>query len=111
MDKQFEIVDGKAVGKLVRGMGVPGGVAKDFAMREYTVADLLAAEAEASAMTPIAFNANLMALQLERVGSFTGPFTLNMIKALKPADWQVLRAAQQELERLGEDGPSGSAEA
>lgn len=111
MIKRFEIVDGKAHGNLVRGMGVPGGQASEFVMREYTVADLLAAEAEASAMTPIAFNANLMALQLERVGGFGGPFTLNMIKALKPADWQVLRAAQQELERLGEGVPSGSAEA
>ncbi len=103
--KQFEIVNGKAVGKLAFGIPVPGGKALDFVMREYTVADLIDAEQEASAMTPIGFNAQLLCLQLERAGEFAGPFTINMIRGLKAADWQVLRGAQQALEAVGEAEP------
>ena len=107
--KPYVIVDGLAVGRLLKGMNIPGGVGRDFSMREYTVADLIDAETEASALSPITFNAHLLVRQLVQLGDFKGPFTINMVRALKPADWRVLRAAQQELEELGEAEPASAA--
>jgi phage FluMu protein gp41 len=108
--KPYEIVGGHALGVLPKGMTIPGtNVAREFSLREYTVADLIDAETEASAMSPITFNAHLLVRQFVQVGDFKGPFTINMVRALKPADWRVLRAAQQELEELGEAEPDSAA--
>jgi len=37
-----------------------------------------------------------------------GPFTAAMIKRLTKYDWRLLRAAQQELDSLGEAGPAAA---
>jgi len=103
------IEDGVARGTLRHGLEIAGKLAREFELREYTVEDLLDAETEASVMQPLGFNAQLMVRQLVRVGDFKGPFTLNMIKRLKAADWRQLRAAQQELEALGEAEPASGA--
>lgn len=101
----FTVKDGVATGRLVLGLEIQGTVHKDFEMRAYTVGDLIDAEAEAMVAQVITFNAFLMTQQLVRVGTFTGPFSLNMLRRVKPQDWRILRGAQQELEAMGE--PSG----
>jgi len=98
----FEIVDGQLHGSLRVGIRIKGHLHKNFVMREALVEDLLAAEEEASVTQPLAFNAQLMTLQLVRVGDFEGPFMLEQLSKLKPADWRTLRAAQSELDLLGE---------
>lgn len=105
----FVIGNGQLAGALKIGMAVEGEIQKSFEMREATVEDLLDAEVESSVATPLNFNAQLMIRQLVRVGDFTGPFTINMIKRLKPADFRILRAAQMELDALGEGEPASSA--
>lgn len=89
-------------GTLVHGMKLDEAVQKDFEMREATVEDMLDAEMEAGVDTPLNFNAQMMVRQLVRVGSYKGPFTLGMLKKLKPVDYRKLRAAQMELDKMGE---------
>lgn len=97
-------------GKLPRGMVIEGATHAEFELREPTVEDLLDAELEADVTKPLNFNAQLMVRQLVRVGACTGPFTLGMIKRLHPADYRALRAAQMELDALGEaESSSGEA--
>lgn len=99
----FEFKDGCVVGELKHGMSIEGVVQKHFVMREAMVADLLSAEMEADVSKPLNFSAQLMLLQLVSIGSFKGPFTEGMIRRLRTADWRLLRAAQAEVEGLGED--------
>lgn len=106
----FVIADGMVSGPLKIGMTISGIVHKGFQLREATVEDLLEAELEADVSKPLNFNAQLLIRQLVRVGDFEGPFTLGLIKRLKPIDWRILRAAQSEADALGEAGP-GSDEA
>ena len=102
-------VDGHALGKLKHGLSINGVEHKDFDLREAAVDDLLDAEMEADVMKPLNFNAQLMVRQLVKVGSFEGPFTVGMIRRLKPVDWRILRAAQTGVDELGE-GESASEE-
>lgn len=83
-----------------------------FELREVSVDDLFQAELELTRVgggshTPLAFNGELMALQLLKVtngsgGEFTGPFTINLIKQWGKHNYLALRAAQAELDELGE---------
>lgn len=102
----FKFADGMVFGSLRHGFSIAGVTHKDFSLREATVDDLLDAELEADVSKPLNFNAQLMARQLVKVGSFEGPFTVNMIRRLKPVDWRLLRAAQSEIDDLGEDEPA-----
>lgn len=102
----FVFVDGKVCGDLRYGLTIDGVMMKPFVMRDATVDDLLDAETEADITKPLNFNAQLMVRQLLRVGTFEGPFTLNMIRRLKPADWRILRAAQSEIDAQGEAEPA-----
>lgn len=104
----FVFKDGFVFGPLKFGISINGVVHKDFQMREASVDDLLDAEMDADVMKPLNFNAQLMVRQLVKVGSFEGPFTEGMIRRLKPADWRILRAAQSEIDALGEDGPASA---
>jgi phage FluMu protein gp41 len=99
----FEIINGQLHGALRVGMRVKGHLEKRFVMREALVEDLLAAEDEAPVDKPLAFNGALILLQLVRVGESEGPFVAAQLGALKPVDWRILRAAQAELDALGED--------
>ncbi|WP_153114621.1 phage tail assembly protein [Rhodocyclus tenuis] len=101
----FTFADGRVSGTLRVGLSVNGVLHRDFEVREATVDDLLDAELEADVTKPLNFNAQLMVRQLVRVGSFEGPFTVGMIRRLKPVDWRILRAAQSEIDDLGEDEP------
>jgi phage FluMu protein gp41 len=103
-------------GTLKHGFTIGGIAYTWFEMREPTTAELLDAEQGAPASQPLNFNAHLMALQLVEVSTadggrkFTGPFTIGMIRNLKPADFWALRRAQQELDDLGErESGSGAA--
>ena len=98
----FVFDGGFVTGPLKHGLSIEGVIHKTFKMRDSTVDDLLSAEGEADVDKPLNFNSQLMALQLVSVGSFEGPFTMNMIRRLKKADWRILRAAQSELDSLGE---------
>lgn len=104
----FVIENGIARGALIHGIKIGEKTHKDFEMREYKTADLLDAETEAPVMNVLNFQAQLMVLQLVRVGDFKGPFTIGQIRALEPADWRRLRAAQTGLEKLGEVESAGS---
>lgn len=102
----FVFSDGRVFGSLPVGLSISGVLQRDFVMREALVEDLLDAEMEADVSRPLNFNAQLLVRQLVKVGNFEGPFTVGMIRRLKPADWRVLRAAQSEIDALGEGDPA-----
>ncbi len=95
-----------AAGTLPNGLVLDGVTHKDFVLREASVGDMLDAEAVADVNRPLTFNAQMMAVQLVSVGTFNGPFTIGMIRSLKPADYRELRAKQMVLDALGE--PKGA---
>lgn len=98
----FTFADGLVIGPLKYGFSIDGVLYKDFELREATVDDLLDAEMEADITRPLNFSAQLMVRQLVKVGNFEGPFTVGMIRRLKPADWRILCAAQSEVDDMGE---------
>ena len=89
-------------GTLKHGLKIGETPLKRFEMRESTTADMFAAEAIAGVDTPLKFNGALMCQQLLSVDDYKGPFVIEMIAALSKADYAILRAAQMELDRLGE---------
>jgi len=89
-------------GTLQSGMRIGDDVHYEYEMREALTSDLFAAEEIASPTQPLRFNAALMTLQLTRVGTFEGPFTVDMIGRLKADDYGILRATQLEMEDSGE---------
>jgi len=107
-NQNFTIENGIAKGRLKRGFKIGNAEHFDFEMREYDVGDLMDAEGETHISAVIAFNAQLMVRQLIRIGDFKGPFTSGQLRKLAPVDWRILRAAQTELEKLGEDEPASS---
>ena len=104
----FVFEDGKVSGKLKAGITLEQTTHDTFVMREATVSDILDAEMEADVSKPLNFAAALMARQLVSLGDYTGKVTVNMLRRLKPADWRILRAAQAELDGLGEDASAPS---
>lgn len=88
---------------LKRGMKVGKDTHKEFELRQMTTADMLDAENEVSAAKPLNFSAALASLQLVRVGTYDGPFTLNMVRSLDPEDFNTLREALGEVAKLGEE--------
>lgn len=100
--------NGNVSGPLKHGLMVAGVLQKGFKLREATVDDLLDAELEADVIKPLNFNAQMMVRQLVSVGTFEGPFTVAMIRRLKPVDWRILRAAQSEIDDQGEGEPASA---
>lgn len=98
--------DGRRVarGDFKKGITIAGVTHKDFEMVEPVMEDLFAAEEEVppSSGRTMAYNGALMMIQLRRVGTFKGPFTMDMIGKIDPKDYNVLRRAQEELDVLGE---------
>jgi phage FluMu protein gp41 len=101
--RKFVIINGQITGTLVSGLTFDGAIQKEFVMRDSTVGDLLDAEIEADVIKTFNFSAQLLTRQLASIGTFKGPFTMNMIRKLKKADLNILRSAQRELDALGED--------
>lgn len=89
-------------GKLQHGMTIEGVAHKEFEMREVSTGDLLDAENDAPVSKPLNFATALLTRQLLRIGDFTGPFTVGMLRKLDPVDYWILRDKQTELDRLGE---------
>lgn len=104
----FVFKDGLITGPLRHGFKIGDVTHKTFTMRESFVDDLLDAELEADVTKPLNFSAQLMVRQLVNVGSYEGPFTVGMLRRLKPVDWRILRAAQSELDDQGEDEPASA---
>jgi len=102
----FVIEKGILSGPFTAGIEVAGVLQKNFKLREATVDDLLDAELEADVSRPLNFNAALLTRQLVAIGTFEGPVTMALIRRLKPADWRILRAAQAEVDALGEGEPA-----
>ncbi|WP_368565490.1 phage tail assembly protein [Pseudoxanthomonas sp. UTMC 1351] len=94
-------------GTLVHGLKVGEQVHKEFELREALAGDYFAAEGDATGARPMTYRAALVARQLVRMGTFQGPFTLEMISKLKGADLSRLLTVQQELDREGEDEQLG----
>lgn len=94
-------------GTLKHGLKVGDQVHKEFELREATTGDMFAAEAEADSSRPLSYRGALVCQQLVRIGTFTGPFTLNTIGKLKVADFNILIAAQRDLDAEGEGEQPG----
>lgn len=88
--------------KLPFGMKVGEETHKDFDIRLPLVEDMVEAEKVVNAQLIHAFNVELLSRIVTRVGSFTGPFTPNMFKQLKRADYNAFINAMLEVEELGE---------
>lgn len=99
---------GRLVGKIPGGIELLGKRHFDFVMREALTGDLLDAELDADLTKVLHFNAELMVRQLVSVGDFTGPFTVNMLRSIKPASWRILRTAQGVLDAMGEAEPASA---
>jgi phage FluMu protein gp41 len=104
---EFVFSGGQVSGQLKAGVTISNETHKTFALREATVADILDAENDGDITKPLNFAAQLLLRQLVSIGSFNGPFTLNLIRRMKPIDWRILRAAQTEIDALGEGEPPG----
>lgn len=89
-------------GTLKHGLKIGDQVHKEFEIRAGTSADYFAAEAAADSSRTISFRASLLAQQLVRIGTFTGPFTLNTLGKLKPSDLNLMLDARDALEAEGE---------
>lgn len=89
-------------GTFTHGLKVDESMQKEYELREATVEDMLDAEMEAGVDTPLNFSAQMLVRQLVSIGTFNGPFTIGMIKKLKPMDFRKLRTTQMELDALGE---------
>lgn len=97
--------------KLKHGLKVGETVHREFVMREALAEDLFEAEKLVATDNALAFQAALMCRQLERIGSFSGPFTVEMIGKLSQGDYTRLRKAQVRLEVLGELEEGGGSSA
>ena len=96
-------------GKFTFGLLIAGALYTAFVLQEADVGEMIDAEAEVGPGTIVAFNAALMARQLQSVSkaegkTVSGPFTSDRIKRLRPADYRALRDAQGVLETLGNGG-------
>jgi phage FluMu protein gp41 len=91
-----------AKGSLKHGLKIGAEVHQVFEMQEPITGDLLSAERVASIDNPLNFNTALLARQLISIGSFVGPFSSDLLSALRVADFNLLREAQAELSLLGE---------
>jgi len=89
-------------GSLKHGLKIGPDLHKEFELRELTTQDMFDCEQVADADKPLTFNAALMCRQLVKIGSYTGPFTVQLIGKLKPSDYAILRRAQAEADALGE---------
>lgn len=91
------------IGKFKKGMKIGKETHMDFELRQMTTEDMLDAEMEAPTSRPMNYNAALASLQLVRVGTYEGPFTLKMVRALHPLDYNELRDGLNKVAELGED--------
>ena len=89
-------------GRFVKGMKIGNTVHRNFEMRAVaTMSELFKVEQETSVGDVLSFNGAMMAAQLTRVGDVEGPFLFSQIGDPAPVDYDKLRQAQGELDKLG----------
>lgn len=91
------------IGQFKKGMKVGSETHKEFELREMTTEDMLNAELMADSGKPMNYNAAIASLQLVRVGTFDGPFTVKMVRSLAPADFHRLSDGLNKVAALGEE--------
>ena len=89
-------------GTLKHGLKVGDTAHKSFEIREATAGDLFAAESVASPDRPITFAAAMLCQQLVSIGTFEGPFTLEVIGKMKREDLNLMQEARLALDAEGE---------
>lgn len=95
-------------GTLKHGLKIGETAHREFEFRaDVTCEDYFAAEEEAGGNTSLRFRAALVARQLVRIGTFTGPFNSAMLGKLKTADLAQLYRVRDALEEEGNAEPSG----
>lgn len=96
--------EGNAIarGTLRHGLKIGKVLCKRFTMREPKAGDLFHAEQQVPPDRSLAFNAALWTRTLSLEEAPDVPLTLGMFGALKQGDYSTLRAAQMELDLLGE---------
>jgi phage FluMu protein gp41 len=95
-------------GTLPHGFEYKGHLQTAFKMREVgNAGELFDAEIEAGGVeNQLAFNGALIARQLVSIGDCKGPFSIEQIRKMKPADFQALRIAQGKLNSVSQEDDS-----
>ena len=89
------------------GLGVIGGSVANSGLAAargaQTSTDMLysAVGSNLTLANQIAFRAALACRCIEKVDGFDGVITLNMMRALKPADWRIIAKAVDDMEAAG----------
>lgn len=95
-----------ATGTLPHGLKVGTDVHKTFEVRAATAGDLFDAEADASVEHRLSFRAALLARQIVKLGSLSGPLDFKLLRGLHPTDFDELTRAQMEADAEGNAEPS-----
>ena len=98
-------ITGKLKTGLTLGKGENAIVHKEFEVREGAMSDYFAAENMASINQSLSFDAALLCQRVVNIGSFNGPFTMEIFGRLKPADFAQLRKAMWDADNAGESAP------
>ncbi len=97
-------------GTLQHGLTIGEKTHKDFVMGPIeNMGQMFDAEKECDVDKPMTFRAALMAAQLQSLGDYKGPFTLGMMRSLKPADYNLLSKALDILAEAEEKAGKGDA--
>ena len=91
-----------AKGMLKYGVKIGSELHKEFVLREALTGDVMDAELNASTSNPLNFNIELLRHQLVSIGTFDGALDIGMLRTMRTADTNILRAAQAELDLAGE---------
>ncbi|HEY1136570.1 MAG TPA: hypothetical protein VGE64_03675 [Xanthomonadaceae bacterium] len=95
-------------GTLKHGLKIGETFHKDFEFKtDITAGDYFLAEEAIGAKGTLRFDAELVARQLVRIGTFTGPFSADLLATLKTSDMNALMRRRELLEAEGNAEPSG----
>ncbi|WP_274570670.1 phage tail assembly protein [Neisseria leonii] len=86
---------------LKHGFSVGGKAYQDVVLRAPNLGDLMAAEDDAPAYNPISFKVALCCRCIEKLEGADVPVTMGMMRALQPADWQILSKAMDDWDQEG----------
>lgn len=90
------------IGQLKHGLKVGDAVQKEFEIRPMTTGDLYDAEDMAPPDKSIKFAHSLLCCQLVRIGTFNGPFTLDVMRKIKPSDIGLMQEVRLAMAEEGE---------
>lgn len=89
-------------GTLPHGLKLGEQVHKDFELRPLETGHVYDAEDMVDPSKPIKFAGALLCQQLVRIGTFEGPFTLELLRKLKPADVEAMQNVRLAMGSEGE---------